>query len=76
MESDMESVQAFRASDGTLHETAQLCQAHEIAEMWKGKIKEFIDSGISPYTSSAQVSMMSNSIIAWENFKASKGVCE
>jgi len=44
--------------------------------MWKGKIQEFIDSGISPYTSRAQVSMMSNSIIAWENFKASKGVCE
>ena len=65
----METVQAFKASDGKLYETLLYCQEHEISLRWRKKIDEYIASPYCQYQKSVHKNMCSNMIIGWEQFK-------
>jgi hypothetical protein len=66
----MEQINAYKASDGRLFETADQCQEHEVSLLWRVRIDEFMQSPLCPYRAgTAQAGMMGRMIIAWENFK-------
>jgi hypothetical protein len=43
-------VEAFRASDGQLFETAELCQEHEVSMVLRSRIGGFVASDFFPYS--------------------------
>ena len=66
----MQKVEAYRASDGTLFETQEECQEHEVALTWRARIDDFIESGLCPYTKgTAHANMALRLVVAWELFK-------
>lgn len=66
----MKEVTAFEASDGKIFATANSCVMWEEHLRWKEKIGEFMASEDNCYKGSPQQTMVTNSIIAWEVFKA------
>lgn len=65
----MESLTAWKASDGSLFESQEQCEAHEVSLVWREKIAAFNDSGLNPYSRGPHFSMARTLIIAWERFK-------
>jgi len=70
----MEMIAAYRANDGTIFESQESAALYEASLLWRDRLDEFAASDLSPYTSGAGLSMMHKSIIAWERWKAEKGV--
>ena len=68
-----EKVQAFRAPDGALFESAADCTEHEAMLLWRDRIGEFLNDPLSPYQRGPHAGMTSKIIIAWELFKERKG---
>lgn len=69
----MQQVEAFRASDGQLFETAELCLEHEASMVWRSRIDEFVASDLYPYRKKAAPTRMAEKVIvAWEAFKGSR----
>ena len=66
----MQKVEAYRASDGALFATLQLCQEHEVSLLWRARIDEYIGSKFCPYTKgTAQSNMTFKVVVSWEQFK-------
>jgi hypothetical protein len=65
----MEKVTAFKASDGTLFCSIELCQEHEHSLIWTDRIREFMASKWNSYQGSAHASVARKAILAWERFK-------
>lgn len=66
----MKEVTAYEASDGKIFATADSCVMWEEHLRWKDKVGEFMESEDNAYKGSAQQTMIFNSIVAWEVFKA------
>ena len=66
----MEKVDAYKANDGTLHQTETECKAHEIGIQWRNTVNIFLNSSDNPYPSHAHRSIAANVIVHWETFKA------
>lgn len=62
-------VTAFRASDGKLFESEQDAKDYEFTLTWQGRIVEFIESGLCPYTANTQLGMVNRIVTCWELFK-------
>jgi len=65
----METVTAYKASDGAIFGSVDECQEHEVSLLWRARIDEFTASGLNPYPSGAQAGMCRKIIVAWERFK-------
>lgn len=66
----MEQVTAFKASDGSLFETASECERHQSSLDWGERIEEFMDSEYFVYNAgSTAVGMCKKVISGWESFK-------
>lgn len=67
----METITAYKASDGQIFSTEENCLEYEAALKWRDQIEAFRKSPLNPYPNGAQSSMMGRAIVAWESFKAS-----
>jgi len=68
----MEQVKAFKTSDGTLFDTAEQAEKHEMFLKHSNVVEEFLDSELSPYSGPQRV-IARNSIINWELWKTKNG---
>jgi hypothetical protein len=66
----MEQVTAFKASDGSLFNTPDDCQTHEVSLIWRSRINDFLESGMNPYPAKGHASVYRKVLIAWEQFKS------
>ena len=64
----METIQAFKASDGSVYLTQEACKEHEYALEWDGRIDKFIASDLCPYKAGPQLAIVKRSIVAWEKY--------
>lgn len=65
----MEKIEAYRSTDGTLWESKEKAERHELF-LKKGMIvEEFLDNEINPYKALAQRSIARATIINWEFWK-------
>ena len=63
-------VEAYRASNGRLFETAQECRIHETALIWRTCINQFVESDFCPcQRGTTQEWMVHKVIVGWEQFK-------
>ena len=67
---NMEQVTAFKASDGTLFNTSNECQTHDISMVWRGRINDFLESEINSYPAKGNFTANRKVLIAWEQFKS------
>ncbi len=65
----METIQAYRASNGQLFETEVKCEECEVSILWREKISEFIESPYCDYQKNVHRSMCRKVITGWEQFK-------
>jgi hypothetical protein len=65
----METIQAYRASNGQLFETEVKCEECEVSIRWREKIDAFISSSFCEYQKSVHRSMCRKTIIGWEQYK-------
>jgi hypothetical protein len=66
----MENIVAFKTSDGTLFETKEQAERHELFLAKESIIEEFLDSKFNPYTGHAQIGMARQTIVNWELWKS------
>lgn len=66
----MKEIAAYKANDGSLFETADDCQEHEVTLVWHDRIKDFTASGLNPYPNGAYAKMTRKLLVAWEKYKA------
>lgn len=66
----MENVVAFKTSDGTLFETKEQAERHELFLGKESVIENFLDSELNSYTGHAHRSMARNTIVNWELWKS------
>jgi hypothetical protein len=69
----MEQVTAFKASDGSLFNTSDDCQTHEVSLIWRSRINDFLESEMNPYPAKGHASAYRKVLIAWEQFKSGVG---
>ena len=65
----MEKVQAYRSSDGTLWESKDKAERHEIFLKKDMVIEEFMNDPINPYKGMAQRTIVRSTVINWEFWK-------
>lgn len=70
----MENVVAFKTSDGTLFETKEGAERHELFLTKESTIETFLDSSLNPYTGHAHRGMARQTIINWELWKSKNEV--
>ena len=66
----METVEAFKASDGALFPTPNLCENHETSLKWRARIDEYIASEYCNYKGSPHRGMCAKMVLGWEQFKS------
>lgn len=62
----MKTVNAFQTSDGSLFETKNLAEKHEVTVSKTPLIDEFLASEFNKYPTRQQSVIARNSIISWE----------
>lgn len=65
----MKEVTVFEAEDGTLFKTSDECEAHDRALGHRKAVETFLESEFCRYKSGAQVSIVRQSILDWEEYK-------
>jgi len=66
----MENIVAFKTSDGTLFETKEGAERHEMFLAKESVIEDFLNSKFNPYTGHAQMYIARQTIINWEMWKS------
>jgi hypothetical protein len=70
----METVKAYRATDGSLFPEEGQCEIYESNLQWKEKVSEFLHSDLNRYRSGASSSIAAATITSWELWKAKSKV--
>jgi hypothetical protein len=66
----MENIVAFKTSDGTLFETMEQAERHELFLSKESCIEDFLDSSYNSYTGHAHRAMARTTVINWELWKS------
>ena len=64
----MQTIKAFKTSDGTLFDDSLQAERHEMFLKKDMVVEEYLDGDLNPYTGSQRV-IARNSIINWELWK-------
>ncbi len=70
----IETVKAYRASDGELFESEVEAERHQTFVDQKDLINEFINSDLNQYNNGAQRGIVAKTGVGWEMYKAKKGI--
>jgi hypothetical protein len=70
----MKNIVAFQTSDGTLFETQEAAERHELFLSKDSVVEAFLDSELNPYSGHAHRSMARNTVINWELWKSKNEV--
>lgn len=65
----MQTITAYKTSDGAIFESASLADAHEFGQRYNEQLAEFFNGHCTYRGDSAQGSMVRRAIIEWEAFK-------
>jgi hypothetical protein len=68
----MEAITAYRAADGSLHATEEMCEAHEMPIKINALIDRFVADPLCPYSNPAHVTIARKAIHAWEQWMLTK----
>lgn len=66
----MKTVNAYKTSDGTLFETSEAAERHEMFLGKESVVEAFLDSELNAYTGHAHRAMARNTIVNWELWKS------
>jgi hypothetical protein len=66
----MQNIIAFKTSDGTLFETKEQAERHELFLINESTIEDFLSSSVNPYTGVAHRGMARQTVINWELWKS------
>jgi hypothetical protein len=65
----MQTVEAFKTSDGTLFDNKLQAERHELFLKKEMVVEEFLDSDLNPYKGHAHRSMARATVVNWELWK-------
>ena len=66
----MESINAFKASDGTIFEFEEQAERHELFLSKESTIETFLNSPLNSYTGVAHRGMARQTVINWQLWKS------